>query len=122
VKQKDEKIENLKAQLAQATDFKMHLRTLIELSDALVKTRNDYLTKGYLDNVISWASGSAQIKLSDDVAVYVDDYFGGRVIKQEATSVTILDKKGKATYGLTARKADKGKDYILHFGDGASQP
>ena len=52
--------------------------------------------------------------LPDTVPVYVEDYFGGKVIKQEATPVTILDKNGKATYGLTARKAEKNKLYILH--------
>ena len=52
-------------------------------------------------------------KLDDTVPVYVDDYFGGKVIKQEATPVTILDENGKATYGLTAKKPTKGKSYLL---------
>ena len=52
-------------------------------------------------------------ELDSTVAVYVDDYFGGKVIKQEATAVTILDTNGKATYGVTARKLPKGKNYHL---------
>jgi hypothetical protein len=43
----------------------------------------------------------------------VTDYFGGKVIKQEATPVTILDETGKATYGLTKKPADKGKKFLL---------
>lgn len=51
--------------------------------------------------------------LDDTVPRYVDDYYGGKVIKQEATPVTILDENGKATYALTAKQPLKGKKYIL---------
>lgn len=56
---------------------------------------------------------NASVMLSDSVAQYVDDYYGGKVIKQEATPVTILDSQGKATYALTRRPADKGRNYLL---------
>jgi hypothetical protein len=51
--------------------------------------------------------------LDDSVPRYVEDYFGGKVIKQEATKVTILDENGKATYALTKKPADKGKKFLL---------
>ena len=63
-----------------------------------------------------WATASdinIMAGLDDTVPVYVDDYFGGKVIKQEATPVTILDENGKATYALTAKKPTKGKAYLL---------
>ena len=53
------------------------------------------------------------MSLSDDVAVYVPDYFGGKVIKQEATKLVELDEEGNTTYHLTAQKPDKGHSYKL---------
>lgn len=53
--------------------------------------------------------------LDDSVPRYVEDYFGGKCIKQEATPVTILDDMGKATYALTATKPDKNKRFILEY-------
>jgi hypothetical protein len=70
------------------------------------------------DTSIKWVSGSdIMINLDDTVPRYVDDYFGGKIIKQESTPVTILDRNGKATYGVTARKPKKGKNFILHYDD-----
>lgn len=60
-------------------------------------------------------TGSGELRLPDDVARYVPDYFGGQVIKQEAYPVTILDENGKATYALTATKPDKNKRFILEY-------
>jgi hypothetical protein len=51
--------------------------------------------------------------LGDHVAVYVDDYFGGKVIKQEATKVVIIDKNGKTTEAFSKQKPDKGYSYKL---------
>ncbi len=62
-----------------------------------------------------YASMDIMDSLDDTVPRYVEDYFGGKVIKQEATPVTILDANGKATYGLTAKKPEKGKTWILHY-------
>lgn len=53
--------------------------------------------------------------LDDTVPRYVDDYFGGKVIRQESTPVTILDKHGIATYAVTAVDTKKGEKYILHI-------
>lgn len=65
-----------------------------------------WITAGSIDVMAS---------LDDSVPRYVEDYFGGRCIKQEAYPVTILDENGKATYALTATKPDKNKRFILEY-------
>lgn len=52
-------------------------------------------------------------RLPDDVAQYIDDYFGGKVIKQEATKVIVIEKSGEVKTGLTKQPADKGFSYKL---------
>lgn len=61
------------------------------------------------------SSTDVMAHLDDSVPRYVEDVNGGKVIKQEATPVTILDENGKATYGLTKEKPDKGRMYQLKF-------
>ena len=41
-------------------------------------------------------AGDIMSCLDETVPRYTDDYFGGKVIRQEASPVTILDNKGKA--------------------------
>jgi len=65
------------------------------------------------DTAISCGQASAMDQLDETVAIYVDDYFGGKVIKQESHPVTILDEEGKATYAVTGRKLPKGQTYHL---------
>lgn len=66
------------------------------------------------DASMTWVSGGDVMAcLDDSVPRYVEDVLGGKVIKQEATPVTILDENGKATYGYTKQKADKGRTYKL---------
>lgn len=61
-----------------------------------------------------WITSSGELSLPDNVPVYVDDYYGGKVIKQEATPLTVLDKNGKATYHYTAKPPTKGYNYRFH--------
>ena len=74
------------------------------------------------ENIVSSGQGFAttvdldvMAKLDDSVAQYVDDYFGGKVIKQEATKLIVIDEKGKATYHHTKKRPNKGKVYKLHI-------
>lgn len=65
---------------------------------------------------ITGATNIMGVDFDKDVAVYVNDYFGGKVIKQESIKVVILDKDGKATYSQTARtnkKSDFQRNYVL---------
>jgi len=65
----------------------------------------------------TFAAGSlnfkSELKLPDNVPVYVDDYFGGKVIKQEATKVIEISAEGDIKTGLTKRTADDGYGYVL---------
>lgn len=65
------------------------------------------------DGWVTAGSIDVMAHLDDSIPQYVEDYHGGRVIKQEATPVTILDKKGKATYGMTKQPPHKGRTYQL---------
>jgi len=65
---------------------------------------------------IGWFNfANGGLSLPDNVAEYVDDYYGGKVIKQEATKVVILDENGNATYSQTKRKPKKGKKFIVVY-------
>lgn len=86
---------------------------LIEILEALNAGRKDFLTADSIHGLAVACGGGYEITLPDNVPVYVEDVLGGKVIKQEATPVTILDEKGKATYGYTKDKADKGRAYKL---------
>ena len=48
-----------------------------------------------------------------DPAVYIDDLFGGKVIKQESTKAIFIDKDGNVKEGRTAIKPIHGKKYVL---------
>lgn len=100
-----EDLKYLEIELTEARDLKKVLATL-------AADRKSYLTSDNLSCISASASGY-ELTLPATVPVYVEDYFGGKVIKQEATPVTILDAKGKATYSQTAKKPKKGMNYIL---------
>lgn len=93
------------------------LKEALYRKDELVKIVDKLVDRSITtDNTLSSLNGcimAGELILPNDVPRYVEDYFGGKVIKQEATPVTILDEQGKATYGLTAKKASEGRLYIL---------
>jgi hypothetical protein len=97
-------VEDLREALNRKEGFEKILEKLVDETNAL--------TVGYGTCVSG--SGGVMSALDDTVPRYVEDYFGGKVIKQESTPVTILDVNGIAIYGVTARKPEKGKTYILH--------
>lgn len=83
--------------------------TLVEVVDKLTDRTSDIAAQ--LDNYVT--SCGLMESLDDSVPRYVEDYFGGKCIRQESTPVTILDANGKATYSQTGRKTAKGMKYIL---------
>lgn len=105
VEQYRKAIENLNEALNRKEKFE-------EICDKLADKVNN--TTARMDG---YASCSTDImdNLDDSVPRYVDDYFGGKVIKQESTPVTILDENGKATYAVTAKKAKGENQYILEM-------
>ena len=50
-------------------------------------------------------------------AIYVDDVFGGKVIKQEATKLIIIRDEGTIIEGYTKEKPDNGYKYKVIRGD-----
>lgn len=86
---------------------------LVEILERLTDKIGNSLTASDTYGVLSMVDGGCELILPDHVPVYVEDVNGGKVIKQEATPVTILDENGKATYGLTKQAPDKGKKYQL---------
>jgi len=110
VEEYKEAIQTQKENLNRKEKFEDICEKLTNISDKLADKTSDLITS--LDG-ITCAGGWSEINLPDNVPVYVDDYFGGKVIKQESHPVTILDEKGKATYGVTAKKLPKGQTYHL---------
>jgi len=83
---------------------------IVEILDRLT----DKETSPFVSVSNSFVAGDDVMShLDDSVPRYVEDVNGGKVIKQEATPVTILDEDGKATYGYTKESPDKGKKYQL---------
>ena len=95
------KMGKMITQLAEARDLKNILDRLTDKFDLIASPRSCVLSVGVMNC------------LDDTIPRYVEDYFGGRVIKQESTPITILDEKGIATYGMTKKPADKGRKYLL---------
>ena len=105
VEEYKEAIKDLKASLNRRND----IVALIDKVADVARSNKEFITS--LDGCIS----GSELNIPTDVARYIDDYYGGKVIKQEATLVTILDENGRATYAHTAKKPSKGKKYILEI-------
>lgn len=105
------KIGDLEQELLEARNMKELLEKIVERTGVPVPeyAGNYVITSGLTGITMSNITSC----FTDDIAQYVDDYFGGKVIKQEATPVTILDENGKATYGVTKKLPRKGEKYIL---------
>lgn len=65
------------------------------------------------DNNLRFSDGNLSLLLPDNVAQYEDDFFGGKVIKQEATKVIKILKDGSIETGITRKSPDKGYPYKL---------
>lgn len=105
VKVRDERIQKLEKEISEA-------RNLKEILDKLTIKWTTITSSGGIDNDVSWIGGT-HFSLDESVLVYVDDYFGGKVIKQEATKLVIVDEKGDVTYSQTKQSPDKGFKYKL---------
>lgn len=109
VEQYKEAIKDLKEELNRKD-------LITEILDRITKKEESpFISVDDMDRLVS--SAGVMDSIDDTIPRYVDDYFGGRVIKQEATPVTILDSEGKATYGLTAKRLPKGHNYHLVQGN-----
>jgi len=95
-KKHEEEVLKLKSELSEAKDMKKIIERLV-LNDTCFAYAAD---------------GSRGVDLPADVLRYVDDMFGGKVIKQDAVKGISINKDGKITVGLT-KKADKGYSYRL---------
>ena len=65
------------------------------------------------DGDLKFSYSMGTINLGDDVLVYVDDLFGGKVIKQEGIPAIKIETNGVVRTGITKQKADKGYSYKL---------
>lgn len=89
------------------------LESKIELKSLLEKMieKISIITDKY--DSIRFVDCNGELTLPDNVLQYVDDYFGGKVIKQEATKLVVLDVNGNATYHKTKKPVDKNRKYKL---------
>lgn len=98
----------LKEELKESKDLK-------KILEAVGKITDDY--SGVLalsgSGSLSTAYEDIENSLSDAIPRYVDDIFGGKVIKQEATKAIVISKDGEIKTGLTKQKAEKGYSYVL---------
>lgn len=94
-----EECEILKSKLKEAQDLKSILEKMSSITI----------------NGVDWASsgGSFSVHYPENVAVYVDDILGGKVVKQEGIKCLVIDKEGNVKTGLTKNKPDGGYTYKL---------
>ncbi len=97
-----EEVKKLKEELKQARNLNGILEKMTKVS---------FNDSGLLFS--SSFSGFIDDRLSDNVAIYVDDILGGKVIKQEGNKCFVIDKNGSLKEGLTKQKVDKGFSYKL---------
>ena len=92
----------LRIELSQAKDLKRILE----------KIYPPFVTGGA--NFVFGSNGEAgKLILPREFAEYVDDLFGGKVLKQEGNMAIKIDKNGEVQKGLTKQKVDKGYTYKL---------
>lgn len=97
------KCAELEEELAKAKDLKDILNQLAQRDNKIQFTTPSGL----------FTDSCGGVGIDDSVAVYVDDFFGGKVIKQEATPVIRISKGGNIERGYTKQKPDKSYTYRL---------
>jgi len=98
-----------------------YLAKILRLEKELDEARNLKAILEKLYPIADWSSkissffdlSSSDIRLPDNVLVYDDDLFGGKVIKQEGNKAIKIDKNGCVKTGITKSKCDKGYSYKL---------
>jgi len=117
---KIDEFENLKASyekvILKLTKERDEARDLKEILEKLTKKSEitGDLVSGFGLVSNNYSDGGPILSIDEDkIPVYVNDYFGGKYIKQESTKLVELDPTGKATYHFTEQKADKGFSYKL---------
>jgi len=106
-----QKIEELSNKLEKAEDLKAILLSFKEQQDNFIVSAGSGITLFDLHSSIqseinTWA-------LDKNVAVYVDDLFGGKVIKQEAHKAILIKANGTVLEGLTKEPKTKVFSYTL---------
>ncbi len=91
---------------------------IVRLEKELEQARNlekilDKFTSIFGTSDLKFSYSMGTLNLGDDVLVYVDDLFGGKVIKQEGIPAIKIETNGVVRTGITKQKADKGYSYKL---------
>jgi hypothetical protein len=114
-KHHDRIVADLKTSLKNSEDWVEEMRKQRDAAQKLAGVLEKLADKA--QKFDTFASGSlnfkSELSLPDNVPVYVDDYFGGKVIKQEATKVIEISADGDIKTGVTKCKADNGYGYVL---------
>ena len=93
-------IKDLEEKLKKAEN----LESILNKFTSLFTTSGQFLKMDYM---------SGELILPDDILRYVDDLFGGKVIKQEGIKAIKIEKDGTIKTGLTKQKADENRVYKL---------
>jgi len=96
-------VAQLKAELQQARDLKEILEKMALASN----THGTLLSSGCFNTI------TGGLNFPDNIPQYVDDFYGGKVIRQEATKVIHISRDGDVTTGMTKRQPDEHFTYIL---------
>jgi hypothetical protein len=114
-KRHDRIVADLKASLKNSEDWVEEMRKQRDAAQNLKVVLVTLADKA--QKFDTFASGSlnfsGELIMPDNVPVYVDDYFGGKVIKQEAVKVIQISTSGEVKTGLTRRKPGENLGYIL---------
>lgn len=111
-----ERIKELTQELQQAKDLKEVLSSMAkEVTNCVRIVDGCSMNAGinFTAEIIGGSNGNFKM---DQVAFYVDDFYGGKVLKQESIRVVSLDKDGNVKYGYTSRNNKKDnfqRNYVL---------
>ena len=99
--------------LAKIMKLEKELDEARRLEKILDKISDKWITSGNGIVMSSHGGLGYELSINENVAQYVDDYFGGKVIKQEATKLIEIAIDGKVGTAYTKQKPDKGYKYKL---------
>jgi hypothetical protein len=102
--------QNIKYYKAEIKDLEERLKKAENLETILTKFYSIFTSSG---QILKMDYMSGELILPDDILRYVDDLFGGKVIKQEGVKAIKIEKDGTIKTGLTKQKADEGRIYKL---------
>lgn len=107
----ERQIDDLKYGLEKANNLESVLEILAEKT-GVPKPEKSGLLMATDSGGVSWINGD-DLSIPENYAELVEDYFGGKIIRQTANMLIEIDQKGVVSRHFTNKTPDKGYSYVL---------